>query len=118
MTCEMKVLIVEDNDRVRQMIRVFLRGLAGEMVECADGSEALSVYRQHRPDWVLMDIKMARVDGLTATREIKAAFPKAKIVIVTNFDDEAMREAAREAGAVGLVAKDNLLDLPPSCIED
>ncbi|MCI0487594.1 MAG: response regulator, partial [Blastocatellia bacterium] len=61
------------------------------------------------PDWVLMDIMMERVDGITATREIRRAFPDARIVIVTNFDDAKFRDAAREAGAGYYVPKENLM---------
>ena len=58
-----------------------------------------------------MDVEMAEKDGLTATREICAAYPKARVVIVTNYDGEEMREAAKRAGACGFVMKENLLEL-------
>ncbi|MGH9838430.1 MAG: response regulator [Blastocatellia bacterium] len=79
--------------------------------ECSDGVQALDAYRQHHPDWVLMDIKMKEMDGLAATRQIKAAFPQARIVIVTGYDDARLREAARSAGACAYVHKENLLEL-------
>jgi len=58
-----------------------------------------------------MDIQMKNTDGLTATRQIIAAFANAKIVIVTNYDDTTFRESARQAGASGYVLKENLLDV-------
>ncbi|MEW6211874.1 MAG: response regulator transcription factor [Acidobacteriota bacterium] len=107
----MKVLIVEDSRRVRELIRRLLGGLSDEIYECADGSDAFAAYDEHLPDWVLMDIEMKRMDGLSASRLIKDAHPEARIVIVTRYDDEKLREAARNAGACDYVPKENLLEL-------
>ena len=107
----MCLMIVEDNSEMRRIIRRMVAGVATEIVECADGSEALASYTRSQPDWVLMDIEMAGVDGITATRQITAAFPDAKVIIVTSHTDEPLRVAAREAGACGYVMKENLLEL-------
>lgn len=107
----MNFLIVEDNQNMRRMIRNIIAELAVETHECADGAGALAAYAEHRPDWVLMDVKMKEVDGITATRQIKAAFPKANIMIVSDYDDQDLRAAAREAGASGYIIKERLLDL-------
>ena len=58
-----------------------------------------------------MDLQMPRVDGLEATRRIRAAFPDAQIIIVTQHDDPHWRTAATEAGACGYVLKGNLIEL-------
>lgn len=107
----MKVLIVEDSESVRQTIKRVIRAQVDEFVECSDGSEALTQYREHHPDIVLMDIQMNRVDGLRATREIKAEFSDARVVIVSQWDTPALREAARESGAEDYICKRNLLPL-------
>src|SRR5215813_5434336 len=107
----MNLLIVEDNDHMRLMLRNIVTDLADEISECSDGAEALSLYQQYKPDWVLMDIRMKDVDGLTATRQIKAEFADAKIIIVTNYDDQYLRQAARQAGAYEFVLKANLLEV-------
>ncbi|MCI0488141.1 MAG: response regulator [Blastocatellia bacterium] len=104
----MKVMIVEDNEQVRQLIRETLAGLADTVHECSDGAEALEAYTRHNPDWVLMDIEMKLMDGLTATRQIKARFPDARIVIVTQYGDPELRKAARKAGADYYVQKEDL----------
>src|SRR4030095_2699516 len=104
----MKVLIVEDSQAMRRAIRSFIEDLARQVFECADGAQALDCYTTHRPDWVLMDIKMKDVDGLAATRQIKAAFPEARIVMVTSFDDQSLRDEAQLAGACGYVLKESL----------
>src|SRR5262249_46508821 len=108
----MKVLIVEDSEPMRRTIKSFIEDVVEVVDECSDGAEALTQFTKHRPDWVLMDIKMNGVDGLAATRQIKAAFPDARIVIVTSYDEPSFREEARLAGAVGYVLKENLEDLP------
>ncbi|MGH9873340.1 MAG: response regulator transcription factor [Pyrinomonadaceae bacterium] len=105
------ILIVEDNEPMRQMIKKLVGDLTEAFKECVDGAQALAIYKRYRPDWVLMDIKMKEMDGLAATREIKAAFPQARIVIVTGYDDTRLREAAQVAGACAYVHKENLLEL-------
>jgi CheY-like chemotaxis protein len=107
MTC----LIVDDNPRMRELIASIVGDVGDHIFECGDGGEALEAYRASRPDWVLMDIKVGSVDGIAATRQIKSAFPSARIVIVTKYDDPELRAAARDAGACGYVVKGNLLVL-------
>jgi CheY-like chemotaxis protein len=107
----MRLLIVEDNATIRRMIKSIVKDLAEDICECSDGSEALAAYRERQPDWVLMDIKMNETDGLAATRQIRAAFPDANIVMVTNYDEADLREAARAAGARAYVVKEDLFAL-------
>jgi len=107
----MTVLIVEDNAEMRRLLKSFVRPLAETAYECDDGAEAETLYAELQPDWVLMDIEMPRVDGIAATRRIKAAFPAARIVIVTNYDEADLRAEALAAGACGYVLKENLVEL-------
>ena len=105
------LLIAEDNEKMRRLIKSLLGDLVSVVWECSDGAEALAAYNRHRPDFVLMDIQMKLMDGITATRRIKAADPAARIIIVTDYDQADLREAARQAGACAFVAKENLLEL-------
>ena len=107
----MTVLIVEDNAEMRRLLKCLVLPLVETAYECGDGAEAETRYAEFQPDWVLMDIEMPRVDGIAATRRIKAAFPAARIVMVTNYDEEELRAAALAAGACGYVLKENLLEL-------
>jgi CheY-like chemotaxis protein len=107
----MKVLIVDDNKPMRRMIRTFIADLVGDIFECGDGSDALAAYREHQPDLVLMDVKMGRMDGFAATRQIRKSFPEARIVMVSQWEDAPLREAARSAGAEAYVDKSDLLPL-------
>ena len=107
----LKLLIVDDKAAVRSMIRRFLADLAAEINETDDGEKAFDAYAVFQPDWVLMDIEMKHTNGIVATERIRAAYPEANIVIVTNYDDDCLRERATAAGARGYVLKENLLAL-------
>jgi CheY-like chemotaxis protein len=104
-------MIVEDDARVRNMIRRIIDDLVVTVYECAGGEEAVEVYRRIRPEVVLMDLRMEGVDGLNATRTIRESDPEARIIIVTSHDAPDLREAAREAGAMEYVVKDDLSSL-------
>ena len=106
-----RLLIVDDSDEMRRLIADLLKDLTESVVECSDGAEALAAYRAHHPDWVLMDIRMPRLDGIAATRQIIAAFAEARIMIVTDYDDANLRQAAQQAGAREYVLKEDLLAL-------
>jgi CheY-like chemotaxis protein len=108
----MTFLIVEDNEGIRRVLRRILAGTAGAIWECADGSEALAAYQEHRPDIVLMDVRMPHVDGLTATRRIRGYDPSACVIVVTDYLDEDMKIAALEAGAREYVLKQDISSLP------
>jgi CheY-like chemotaxis protein len=105
----MMLLIVDDNPAVRRMIVRIVGDLADEIRECSDGAGAIAAYRQFHPDLVLMDVEMGGMDGITATREITRAFPEARVIIVTQHNDEPLRAAASAAGARGYLHKENLL---------
>lgn len=101
-------MIVDDNARMREVLRLSLAGKEVEFCECDDGFIAPALYDLERPDWVLMDVRMRRVDGLTATRRICAGDPAARVIIVTECDGDEMLEAATAAGAKGFLRKEDL----------
>jgi CheY-like chemotaxis protein len=94
------ILIVEDNPQMRRTLRMLIGDVAAACYECSDGREALAAYQKHHPDWVLMDLKMPGLDGLAATAALCAADPAARVLIVTNYDDPALRER-ESAGTAG-----------------
>lgn len=105
------ILIADDNRQVRRMIRDLVEDIDPEIVECEDGRGAIAAYDRHHPDFVLMDIHMTPVDGLTATKAILARHPAAKIIAVTQYKDRGTREAARAIGVWAFVNKDDLMSL-------
>jgi two-component system response regulator DegU len=107
----MKVLIVEDNAVMREMIKRMVGDLADEISECEDGNQALAAYEAGCPDWVLMDIEMPGMDGITATRSLIKTHPEARVIIVTDYGDKPLRAAARAVGARGYVLKENLIEV-------
>ncbi len=64
----MKILIVDDHEGMRELMRSYLPAAFDEIHECEDGIDALDCYREHLPDWVLMDWKMKRMDGSLLAR--------------------------------------------------
>ena len=106
-----KVMIVDDNAEMRTLIRSLLRDIAQEFVECAGGEEAVAKFPVERPDWTLMDVVMPGMDGLTATRRIRAQFPEARILVITQHHNLKLRDSAREAGATSFLGKEELIRL-------
>ena len=110
------ILIAEDNAEVRRMIRQLIEDIDAQILECSDGGEAIEVYEANLPDFVLMDINMHPVDGLTAAKEILSRHPDAKIIIVSQHQDAWTRETAFAIGVSAFVAKDDLTPLArPDC---
>ena len=113
----MTILIVEDNPTVRKLIRRATADIADTIFECEDGADSVAAYSSHHPDLVLMDVRMPRMDGLTATRMLTQQFPLAKVVILTDYNDDELRSAAREAGACAFALKHNLTELEDILLE-
>jgi len=102
-----RVVIVDDQDLVRQGLRLILELAGLEVVaEARDGAEGVAAVARHRPDVVLMDLRMPGMDGIEATRRITAAQAETRVIALTTFDvDEHVVEVLR-AGAVGFLLKD------------
>lgn len=104
----MKILIVDDSPVMRMTIKSIVAAPADLIAECEDGSSVISAYESFHPDWVLMDLRMARTNGIDATRELKAVHPEARVAILTNYGDQEFRDEAKAAGADQYFLKDNL----------
>ncbi|GAA2272645.1 response regulator transcription factor [Glycomyces scopariae] len=111
-----RLLLVDDDALVRAGLSMMLDGVGGIVVvgEAGDGREALAAVDAHSPDVVLMDVQMPHVDGLTATRRVRARPDPPEVVVLTTFDtDENILHALR-AGASGYLLKDT----PPARIAE
>jgi DNA-binding NarL/FixJ family response regulator len=102
-----RVLVADDHTLVRQGIRLLLETAPEVRVvgEASDGAEAISLAHELKPDLVLMDIAMPKVDGLEATREIKRALPNVQILVLTMHEGEDYFFKSLAAGAGGYVLK-------------
>ncbi|MGW2015473.1 response regulator transcription factor [Streptomyces sp. NPDC001927] len=111
-----RVVIVDDEQLVRLALRLVIDGEPDLTVvaEAADGDAALAVVDEHRPDVVLMDIRMPGRDGLSATRELLARPAPPRVLMLTTFDSDDLVLGALRAGALGFVLKDT----PPARILD
>jgi CheY-like chemotaxis protein len=105
------ILIAEDNAEVRRMIRQLIEDIDPDIVECSDGGEAIAAYEVRRPDFVLLDINMQPLNGLTAAKEIISRHAEAKIIIVSRHQDARTRDKAFAIGVSAFVGKDDLTPL-------
>jgi NarL family two-component system response regulator LiaR len=107
-----RVMIVDDHDMVRSGLILFLDAFEDlELVgEAADGTEAIRLCAEAHPSVVLMDLLMPGMDGISATRAIRQAFPNVQIVALTSFSDQDLVHRALQAGAAGYVLKNAPID--------
>jgi DNA-binding NarL/FixJ family response regulator len=108
MSDPIRVLVADDQALVREGLMTLLQATPGiePVADAADGAEAVALAARHRPDVILMDLRMPNVDGVQATREIRAAQPDTEIVVLTTHADEASILDALRAGARGYLTKD------------
>jgi NarL family two-component system response regulator LiaR len=105
---KIKVLIADDHAVVRQGLQVFL-GMQPDIevvAEAENGEEAVALARRYRPDLVLLDLVMPKLDGLEALRRIKADRPEIQVLVLTSFTADDQIFPAIEAGAIGYLLKD------------
>jgi DNA-binding NarL/FixJ family response regulator len=105
------VLLVDDDAGFRSAVkRLAQRERDLQLVgEAKDGEEAVQMEQKLKPEIVFMDIAMPKLDGLEATRRIKARRPEVKVIILSIHEEEAYRRAALECGADGFVLKKSIL---------
>ncbi|RLA46380.1 MAG: hypothetical protein DRR06_05160 [Gammaproteobacteria bacterium] len=110
-----RILVVEDSTMMRRIIMKVLREAGHEVVgEASSGQNALELYQELKPDLVTMDITMRGMDGIAASREILNSDKNARILILSNLDEEKYREEVDRIGVIGLVNKhktDQILEL-------
>lgn len=102
-----KLLIADDQALIRQSLQIVLNSRPDlEVIDVAsDGQEVLRSVRRQRPDVILMDIRMPKLDGVQCTKQIKETYPEIKIIILTTFDDDEYIFNALKYGASGYLLK-------------
>lgn len=106
---QIRVMIADDQALIRSGLAMVV-GSAEDIVviaEAADGEQAVALSAQLRPDVVLMDVQMPRLDGIEATKRIVAARPETRVIVLTTFDLDAYAFGGLDAGASGFLLKDS-----------
>lgn len=102
-----RLIIVDDHPLFRVGLGYALKSLGFDIIaEASDGVEGVRRVSELKPDAVLLDAKMPRMDGLEACRQMTAALPGVRVVLLTTFSEPALVQAARDAGASGFVSKE------------
>lgn len=116
-----RVLIVDDQPRARKSVKALLSTWqrVGEICEAGNGCEAVCLVKQFQPDLVLMDVRMPEMDGLEATAQIKARWPKVKVIVLSMYVEN--QDEALAAGADAFVSKgeapEQLLDMVSTVVK-
>lgn len=107
-----KVLIADDQELIRQSLQIVLESKSHICVTDAvsNGQEVIQSIRKEKPDVILMDIRMPKMDGVQCTKIIKENYPQIKIIILTTFDDDEFVYSALKYGASGYLLKGVSMD--------
>jgi CheY-like chemotaxis protein len=103
-----RALVVDDNEGFRALVVALLRDVAVVVEQAADGDMAVRIARELRPDIVVMDISMPRLDGISAAQRIQTAVPSARIVFLSGTETQ---QKLREASVYGTVIEKHVADL-------
>lgn len=111
----MKVIIVDDDYLVVQSLKIIVTANGIEVLAVGhDGIEAVKLYNEHKPDLILMDIRMEKMNGIEATKEILEIDPSAKILLITTFQDDEYISQALSLGCKGYILKQNIQGIIPA----
>lgn len=111
----MKIIIVDDDPLVVTSLKTIVSASGIEVLAVGyDGIEAVDLYKKHRPDLILMDIRMEKLNGIEATREITEYDPEAKILLITTFQDDEYILSAINLGCKGYILKQNIEGIIPA----
>lgn len=112
----MRIVLIDDDHLVCMSLKMILEADASITISAIgnDGSEALSLYREHMPDVLLMDIRMKGMNGTEALEELLKEYPDAKVLFLTTFVDDEYIVKALELGAKGYIVKQNYENIVPA----
>jgi len=107
----MRIMIVDDNDLMLKEISKSVALKTDTVMECKNGESAVLSCSDFNPDWILMDIRMEKMNGILAAEKIKAVMPDVNIAFITSYDNYSYRQAAKSLGIEHYFMKTNLLDI-------
>lgn len=111
----MRVIIVDDDYLVVNSLKTIVNASSIQVIDIGhDGREAVELYSMHRPDIILMDIRMENMNGIDASRKILELDPEAKILLITTFQDDEYISQALSLGCRGYILKQNIQGIIPA----
>ncbi|MEI8348519.1 MAG: response regulator [Candidatus Omnitrophota bacterium] len=103
-------LIVDDEVSVQDIVGNFIVRRGQQILKAQTGQEAIALYAKHRPDCVLLDMKLPDISGIEVCKSIKTFNPQAKIYFITGIDDNSFKQEAEQLGSAGYLVKPIVLD--------
>lgn len=100
-----KILIVDDEIEIADFLCNFLRRFGLQTEKAADGEEALETAERINPDWIFLDIKMPKTDGLKVLKELNTKKSQTNVIMITGLDDEESQKQAKKLGAKDYIVK-------------
>ena len=101
-----KILIADDSDAIRLVLKDILSiGDHDIVAEASDGAEAVDLYKEHKPEILLLDLAMPKKDGLVVVTEVMSFDPNAKIILITASDDQKVIQQCLDGGASSYISK-------------
>lgn len=108
MTLKGKILIVDDESHIRKFVTLMVKSLGEPVVlEASNGADAVEIYVREKPDLVLLDVNMPRMDGLETLRNLKREDPDCRVIMLTSLVNRHTVEECLELGAAAYLRKDN-----------
>ena len=114
-----RLLIAEDEAHIRSLINLIVTSLGAEVVaEASDGEQALSLYKQHRPDMVILDINMPKLDGVAVLKQVMAINPRTLVVMLTSLNTLDVVNECIDSGAWNYILKNTTAEELHKAISD
>ena len=106
------IVVADDEDHYREIVRLLIASASDTIVvgEASDGEEALSVAIRERPDIVITDLVMPRLNGIDLTKRIRQELPQTRVILMSSFTEDAYRMMASDSGADVFVSKQVIFD--------
>jgi DNA-binding response OmpR family regulator len=100
-----KVLVVDDEQEIVDFLERFLKRFNITVFKTTKSEEVVQLYSLHNPNWVFLDIQMPEKDGLTVLKDLRKAYPHAKVIMVTGKEEKEFQERAKRYGAADYITK-------------
>ena len=106
------IVVVDDEPQYRELVRFLIASVADTIVvgEASDGEEALALARRERPDIVITDLVMPRLNGVDLTKRLRQELPQTRVILMSSFTEDAYRLMASDSGADAFVSKQVIFD--------